>query len=133
MAIVHEPRVDVRLHMLFWHLADRWGRVRGNGTLVPFRFTHAVLAGLVAAWRPSVSTSLSEFAERGAMRLIDSAWVLSGEPPGELLELQDVAVAVGDEPETRATEERLNSSRLSRSDTSPARRRAFRVSRSTVS
>ena len=28
MAIVHHPRVDVRLQMTFWHLADRWGRVR---------------------------------------------------------------------------------------------------------
>jgi CRP/FNR family cyclic AMP-dependent transcriptional regulator len=26
MATVHQPHVDVRLHMLFWHLADRWGR-----------------------------------------------------------------------------------------------------------
>jgi len=27
MAIVHHPRVDVRLHMTFWHLADHWGHV----------------------------------------------------------------------------------------------------------
>ena len=26
MAIVQQARIDTRLHMLFWHLADRWGR-----------------------------------------------------------------------------------------------------------
>jgi CRP-like cAMP-binding protein len=98
MAIVHQPRVDVRLHMLFWHLADRWGRVRGDGIVVPVRLTHAVLADLVAAQRPTVSGSLSELAERGVVRPIDSDWLLSGEPPGELLELQDVAVALPDDP-----------------------------------
>ncbi len=49
MAIVHQPRVDVRRHMLFWHLADRWRRVRSDGTLVPLRLTHQVLADLPAA------------------------------------------------------------------------------------
>ncbi|MDF2435561.1 MAG: family transcriptional regulator, cyclic receptor protein, partial [Mucilaginibacter sp.] len=28
LAIVHQPRTDVRLQMLFWDLADSWGRVR---------------------------------------------------------------------------------------------------------
>ncbi len=34
MAIVHQARVDIRLHMLLWHLAGRWGRVRSEGTVV---------------------------------------------------------------------------------------------------
>ena len=49
MAIVHHARVDVRLHMLLWHLAGRWGRVRSDGTILPVRLTHSVLADLVAA------------------------------------------------------------------------------------
>ena len=73
MAIVHHPRVDTRLHMLFWHLAGRWGRVRGDGTLVPLRLTHSVLADLVAARRPTVSGALAELAERGLVRPIDDA------------------------------------------------------------
>ena len=92
MAIVHQPRVDVRLHMLFWHLADRWGRVGSGGVTVPLRLTHAVLADLVAARRPTVTSALSELAERGLVRPVDAAWALSGEPPGELLELGEVAV-----------------------------------------
>ena len=60
MAIVHQARVDVRLHMLLWHLAARWGRVRSDGTVLRLRLTHAVLADLVAARRPTVTTALSE-------------------------------------------------------------------------
>ena len=96
MAIVHQPRVDVRLHMLFWHLADRWGHVRSDGVSVPLRLTHTVLAELVAARRPTVSSALSELADRGLLRAVDGAWLLSGEPPGELLELQGVAVVQPD-------------------------------------
>ena len=35
MAIVYQARVDVRLHMLLWHLAYRWGEVRPDGTVLP--------------------------------------------------------------------------------------------------
>jgi CRP/FNR family transcriptional regulator, cyclic AMP receptor protein len=88
MAIVHQPRVDVRLHMLFWHLADRWGRVRRDGVNVPLRLTHEVLADLVAARRPTVSTALAELAGRGLLLPSAPGWLLLGEAPGEWLELQ---------------------------------------------
>jgi CRP/FNR family transcriptional regulator, cyclic AMP receptor protein len=93
MAIVHHTRVEVRLHMLFWHLADRWGRVRSDGVLLPLRLTHAILADLVSARRPSVSTGLSELARQGLVERVGDGWLLRGEPPGELLELQPVHVA----------------------------------------
>lgn len=85
MAIVHQARVDVRLHMLLWHLAARWGRVRSDGTVLRLRLTHAVLADLVAARRPTVTTALSELAKRGLVRTDGETWVLSGEAPGDLL------------------------------------------------
>jgi CRP/FNR family transcriptional regulator, cyclic AMP receptor protein len=85
MAIVHQARVDVRLHMLLWHLAARWGRVRSDGTVLKLRLTHAVLADLVAARRPTVTTALSELARRGLVRTDGETWILSGETPGELL------------------------------------------------
>ncbi|HEY7836315.1 MAG TPA: Crp/Fnr family transcriptional regulator [Solirubrobacteraceae bacterium] len=84
MAIVHQARVDVRLHMLFWHLASRWGRVGSGGVTVPLRLTHAVLAELAAARRPTVTSALTGLSRRGLVRSTDSGWVLSGEPPGEL-------------------------------------------------
>jgi CRP/FNR family transcriptional regulator, cyclic AMP receptor protein len=91
MAIVHQARVDVRLHMLFWHLAGRWGRVRSDGTMLPVRLTHTVLADLVAARRPTVTSALSELSRRGVIRLLDDGWLLAGEPPGHPLEIGTVA------------------------------------------
>jgi hypothetical protein len=93
MAIVHQARVDVRLQMLFWHLAGRWGRVRSDGTLLPLRLTHSVLADLVAARRPTVTSALSELSRSGLVNLLEDGWLLSGEPPGELLDVSDVTFA----------------------------------------
>ena len=82
MAIVHQARVDVRLHMLFWHLAGRWGRVRRDGVFLPLRLTHAVLSDLVAARRPTVTSALSDLSRRGIVSAVRDGWLLSGEPPG---------------------------------------------------
>jgi CRP/FNR family transcriptional regulator, cyclic AMP receptor protein len=87
MAIVHQARVDVRLHMLLWHLAARWGRVRSDGTVLRLRLTHAVLADLVAARRPTVTTALSELARRGLVKTDGETWVLGGEAPQALVAL----------------------------------------------
>ncbi len=83
MAIVQQARVDARLHLLLWHLAGRWGRVRADGVLVPLRLTHAVLADLVAARRPTVTTALSQLRAQGLVRSVQDGWLLSGEAPGQ--------------------------------------------------
>lgn len=83
MAIIHQARVDVRLHMLFWHLAGRWGRVRSDGVLVSLRLTHAILGELVAARRPTVTSALSQLSRAGLVRPVPDGWLLSGSPPGE--------------------------------------------------
>lgn len=83
MAIVHQARVDIRLHMLLWHLAARWGRVRSDGTVLRLRLTHAVLADLVAARRPTVTTALSDLARRGLVQTDGETWVLFGDSPCE--------------------------------------------------
>lgn len=97
MAIAHHSRVDTRLHMLFWHLADRWGRVCPDGVLIPLRLTHAMLADLVSARRPSVSTGLSEMVRQGLIERSGRGWLLRGDPPGELLQLQPVNVSADDQ------------------------------------
>lgn len=83
MAIVHQARVDLRLHLLFWHLAGRWGRVRSDGVLVPLRLTHAVLSDLVAARRPTVTSALAKLNRDGVLSATDGGWLLSGPPPGD--------------------------------------------------
>jgi len=100
MAIVHQARVSIRLRMLFWHLADRWGRVRSEGVLLPLALTHTVLADLVAARRPTVTSALTELSRQGVIVPVSDGWLLSGDAPGELLELQEVGAgaAPGNEP-----------------------------------
>jgi len=91
MAIVHQARVDVRLYLLLWHLAARWGRVRSDGTVLRLRLTHAVLADLVAARRPTVTTALSELNRRGLVRTDGETWVLPGEAPSDLIAFASAA------------------------------------------
>ena len=83
LAIIHQARVDDRLHLLFWHFAGRWGRVRSDGVLLPLRLTHTVLADLVAARRPTVTSALSDLSRRGFVRGVDDGWLLIGEPPSQ--------------------------------------------------
>jgi CRP/FNR family cyclic AMP-dependent transcriptional regulator len=67
-ATCHIKRVDVRLLALFWHLAERWGRVTPRGIVVPLRLTHTRLAALVGAQRPSVTTALKRMHAREVLR-----------------------------------------------------------------
>ncbi len=93
MAIVQQPRIDLRLHMLFWELADRWGVVRQDGVHVPLQLTHATLSDLVAARRPTVTKALGELAQRSAVVWTGSDWLLPGEPPEELDDLGSLTIA----------------------------------------
>jgi CRP/FNR family transcriptional regulator, cyclic AMP receptor protein len=75
--------VDRRLQTLFWHLAERWGRVTPAGVVVPVVVPHRVLAQLVGARRPTVSSALGQLAERGeVVRAPDGGWLLTGAPVG---------------------------------------------------
>jgi CRP/FNR family transcriptional regulator, cyclic AMP receptor protein len=84
MAVVHQPRVDRRVHMLLWNYADRWGTIDPEGRRVEVPLTHALLAELVAARRPTVSTALGLLASEGKVLREDGGWRLWGGPPDEL-------------------------------------------------
>jgi len=81
MAVAQQPRLDVRLWMLFWGLADRWGRVRPDGVHVELPLTHEILSHLAGARRPSVSAALTRLAADGRLRREGQRWILAGEPP----------------------------------------------------
>lgn len=85
IAIISQRRIETRLTMLFWHLADRFGRLRGEWVEIPMPLTHATLAEMVAARRPSVSSALSKLQARGVVRRERGGWCLSGTVPPELL------------------------------------------------
>src|SRR4051794_30455848 len=91
MAIAHYPRIDRRLLMLMWHLADRWRRVTPEGIRVELRLTHQLLADLVASRRPSVTSALQQLVHEGHISKRGDAWILHGEPPTELYEMGHAA------------------------------------------
>ena len=80
MAIAQHPRLEDRLLLLFWELADRFGRMHPDGVHLDLPLTHEVLSHLAAARRPSVSGALSRLADTGALRRAGRGWVLAGEP-----------------------------------------------------
>lgn len=87
--------VNLRLIVLLWNFADRFGRVTPEGTHVPLPLSHSDLAELVGAARPSVSVALKQLSED---RLVwrnetDGTWMLSREPPGELRDMRDRRIA----------------------------------------
>ena len=80
-AISQLNRVDRRLLALFWHLAERWGRVARDGIAVPLVLSHRLIGELVGARRPTVSTALAELARNGQLeRRDDGTWLLTGQP-----------------------------------------------------
>jgi CRP/FNR family transcriptional regulator, cyclic AMP receptor protein len=90
LAVCHLKRIETRLLVVLWHFADRWGRVGPGGVTVPIRITHQLLAGVVGAQRPSVTTALSSLRRDGLVeRLPDGSWMLHGEPPQELGHVSD--------------------------------------------
>ncbi|HEU4657500.1 MAG TPA: Crp/Fnr family transcriptional regulator [Capillimicrobium sp.] len=84
LALGQVPRVDGRLLLLFWRLADRWGRVTPDGIVVPLRLTHETLAALVAARRPSVTSALGRLGHKGLLRRVDAGWLLGPDVEDQL-------------------------------------------------
>lgn len=85
-ALTQVQGVDVRLHLVLWHLADRWGRVTPDGVVLRLPLTHQLLGRLIGARRPSVTSALQRLDhERLAVRT-DDGWLLRGRP--DEIELQ---------------------------------------------
>jgi CRP/FNR family transcriptional regulator, cyclic AMP receptor protein len=78
-AIAQLPRIDDRLLVLLWALAERWGRVGPHGVRLPLPLTHRTLATLVGARRPSVTTALSGLSREGLVERTPDGWLLHGD------------------------------------------------------
>jgi CRP/FNR family cyclic AMP-dependent transcriptional regulator len=78
-AIAQMPRVDARVMVLLWLLADRWGKVSPDGVRVPLPLTHETIGKLVGARRPSVTTALGQLARRGLLERTGDGWLLRGD------------------------------------------------------
>jgi CRP-like cAMP-binding protein len=76
-AISQLPRVEERLLALFWSIADRRGVVRGDGVWLHLPATHATLAQMIGARRPTVSLGLRALNEQGLIHSEGGGWLLT--------------------------------------------------------
>jgi len=81
-SICQMPRVEDRVSLLLWHVAERIGHVTPEATTVPLALTHAELGHLVGAQRSTVTLALAELERQGALlRDADGTFALLGEAP----------------------------------------------------
>jgi CRP-like cAMP-binding protein len=78
-AISCQPKLEVRLVLLLWHLAARWGRVEPTGLRLSLPLTHRMLGQLVAAERPSISHALARLSHAGIVTGTAGDWHLHGD------------------------------------------------------
>jgi DNA-binding transcriptional ArsR family regulator len=75
--IIATPVIEERLLLLFALLGERWGRVTAHGVVLDLPLTHRLIAGLIGARRPSVSTALGALAEAELVtRAPGGEWVI---------------------------------------------------------
>jgi CRP-like cAMP-binding protein len=71
------PTVVEQLLLVFRLYGERWGRVTADGVLLRLPLTHAVLALVCGARRPSVTLALHALERDGSLRrTVDGAWLL---------------------------------------------------------
>ena len=79
-AVTHLPRAHARLLILFWLLAERWGRVTADGVYVTLPVTHEVLSMLIGAQRPTVTIALQRLTRAGFLvRERRDRWLLTND------------------------------------------------------
>ena len=83
-AITSQPRLELRLVLLFWHLATRWGRVEPNGIHLRLPLTHRLIGQLVAAERPSISHAMARLAQAGLVTGTATDMHIHGTPTAQL-------------------------------------------------
>jgi CRP/FNR family transcriptional regulator, cyclic AMP receptor protein len=93
-AIACQPRLEVRIALMLWYLAERWGRVGPVGVRLPLPLTHALLGRLVGAERPSVSHAVTRLTGAGLISGGAGDWHLHGS-------VEDLLVVLGDGPVDR--------------------------------
>ncbi|HEU4736886.1 MAG TPA: helix-turn-helix domain-containing protein [Solirubrobacterales bacterium] len=81
-AIASIVGIEERLLIMLWHLAERWGEPSADGIRLSIRIPHRLLAEMMGARRPSITSALAQLQEAGRL---DSSphggWTLLGDPP----------------------------------------------------
>ncbi len=96
VAIARVPRLEERVLLLFWGLAERWGSMTPGGMLLPIRLTHEAIAALTAASRPPVSSALSQLSRDGQLCRTREGWRLTSAGEQRLKDVLDAPGAALD-------------------------------------
>jgi CRP/FNR family transcriptional regulator, cyclic AMP receptor protein len=92
-AISAQPRLEIRLVLLMWHLAARWGRVERGGVRLTLPLTHQLLGHLISAERPSVTHALARLAKSGLVSGHGDEWHLHGSVEDHLATMMEPPVS----------------------------------------
>lgn len=85
LTLTQFPRVETRLLVLLWHLAERFGKMTPDGVVLRLPLSHELIGGMIAARRPSVTTAFGHLEQQGlVVSRRRQEWVLCGDPPAEL-------------------------------------------------
>jgi CRP/FNR family cyclic AMP-dependent transcriptional regulator len=85
--IVHQVvRIDDRVLVSLWGLAERFGRVTPEGVVLPLAINHTMMARFVGAQRPTVSQAVGVLTRRGEVERLDGGgWLLKGSFPTHVM------------------------------------------------
>jgi len=84
-AALQLPRVEERVLAVLWQLAERFGRVRPDGVVIPFNVSHRLIGQLAGARRPTVSLAVKELCAATLLtRGDDGSWFLANGSRGSL-------------------------------------------------
>jgi CRP-like cAMP-binding protein len=95
LAILELRHVHLKVLLLLWHLADRWGRVTSTGVRLNLELTHELIANMVGAHRTSVTLALQKLTDEGRITKTGRGWLLLGAPPQDLSD-RAASVAAGE-------------------------------------
>jgi CRP-like cAMP-binding protein len=87
LAVCQRKTVEERLHLMLWQFAYRWGTVTPEGVALRLPLTHRLLAEIVGAERPTVTTALGCLRDAGSIEKLRGqgrGWLLAGKAPSEV-------------------------------------------------
>ncbi|MCW3039497.1 MAG: Crp/Fnr family transcriptional regulator [Solirubrobacterales bacterium] len=89
MAILAQPHMEDRLLMLFWHFAERWGKVTPAGVEVSLPgLTQTILAEAIAAGRQSVNRAMTLLRALDLLQGEHGTWLLHSDASSARMALQ---------------------------------------------
>lgn len=112
-AISSQPRLEVRLVLLLWHLSARWGRVEPGGVRLCLPLTHRLLGQLVSAERPSITHALKRLTQAGLITGHADDLRLRGSLGDQLESLVGHPAGLVEHPVARAAADRSHRARIS--------------------